>query len=78
MVGLSAWSVLAAKAVAHLTASADRGNPYAQYALGKLYLAGQDVKQDREAAWNWFYRSSEQGNEYAQCFLDHFCRDCYI
>ena len=60
------------KAVAYLTDSANCGNQYAQYALGKLYLAGQDVKQDREAAWNWFYRSAEQGNEYAQFFLDHF------
>ena len=56
----------------YLTASADQGNQYAQYALGKLYLSGRDVKQDRETAWAYFCESAEQGNQYAQFFLDHF------
>ena len=56
----------------YLTASAEQGNQYAQYALGKLYLAGQDVKQDRERAWTYFCESAEQGNPYAAFFLEHF------
>lgn len=60
------------KAVAYLTDSAEHGNQYAQYALGKLYLTGQNVKQDREQAWAYFYESAEQGNEYADFFLEHF------
>ena len=56
----------------YLTFSAEQGNQYAQYTLGKLYLTGQDVKQDREQAWGYFYESAEQGNEYAAFFLKHF------
>ena len=40
--------------------------------LVKLYLTGQGVKQDREQAWAYFYESAEQGNEYADFFLEHF------
>ena len=46
-------------------------NQYAQYALGKLYLSGQDVARDPEQAYNWFWESAAQGNEYAQFFLEH-------
>ena len=60
------------KAVAYLTESAQQGNQYAQYTLGKLYLTGQDVQQDRKLAWTYFYESAEQGNQYANFFLDHF------
>ena len=58
----------------YLTASAEQGNQYAQYTLGKLYLTGQDVQQDREQAWAYFYESAEQGNEFAQFFVDHFAQ----
>ena len=40
--------------------------------MGKLYLTGEDVAQDREQAYRWFWESASQGNEYAQFFLDHF------
>ena len=60
------------KAIGCLTASAERGNQYAQYALGKLYLTGRDVPRDREAAWRWFTQSADQGNAYAQFFLDRW------
>ena len=56
----------------YLTESAEHGNQYAQYALGKLYLTGQGVKQDRERAWTYFYESAERGNESADFFLEHF------
>ena len=60
-----------AGAVRWLTESAEQGNQYAQYALGKLYLLGRDIPQDREASVRWFTLAAEQGNEYAQYFLDH-------
>ena len=56
----------------HLTASAEQGNQFAQYALGKLYLDGREVLQDPDQAWDWFSAAAEQGNEYAQFFLAHF------
>lgn len=33
---------------------------------------GQDIPQDREQAFYWFTQSAEQGNEYAQFFLDRW------
>lgn len=60
-----------AEAVRLFTASAEQGNPYAQYALGKLYLLGKEVPVDKEAAARWFTLSAAQGNEYAQYFVDH-------
>ena len=56
------------EAVRCLTASAEAGNQYAQYALGKLYLD----RQDGEEAYYWFSQSADQGNEYAQFFLDRW------
>ena len=53
-----------------LTASAEQGNQYAQYALGKLYLLCHDVKRDKEIAEHWLLASAAQGNIYAQFFLE--------
>ena len=61
-----------AKAVEYLSDAAQGGNQYAQYALGKLYLTGEDVAQDRNQDYSWFWESAYQGNEYTQFFLDHF------
>ena len=33
---------------------------------------GQEVEQDRETAIYWFTQSADQGNEYAQFFLDRW------
>lgn len=46
--------------------AADLGNPYGQYMLGKLYLARGDLTQ----GLSWMRRSAEQGNDFAQFFLD--------
>lgn len=59
-------------ALIYLEAAATQGNQYAQYALGKLYLLGQDVARDRDLARKWLTLSAEQGNQYAQFFLDRF------
>ena len=45
---------------------------YAQYALGKVYLIGKDVQQDKEPAYDYFLKSAEQGNIYAAYFLEHW------
>ena len=51
--------------------AAETGLDCAQYALGKLYLMGRYIPQDRESAVHWFTLAVEQGNEYARYFLDH-------
>ena len=58
-------------AIRWLTAAAEQGNQYAQYALGKLYLLGKEVPKDRSSASKWFQLAADQGNEYAQYFLKH-------
>ena len=58
------------KAAEWFTRSAEAGNQYAQYMLGKLYLTGQGVTQDQVHAMVWFSRSAAQGNQYAQFFLE--------
>ena len=60
-----------AEPVRWLTASAEQGNQYAQYALGKLYLLGKEVPKDRSSAIKWFQLAADRGNEYAQYFLEH-------
>ncbi|MDR0491659.1 MAG: relaxase MobL [Oscillospiraceae bacterium] len=63
------------QAVSLLTQAAEsEPDSYASYVLGKLYLMGSDIPRDREKARYWLERSAEQGNEYAQFFLDHFDR----
>jgi TPR repeat protein len=48
------------------------GNANAMYVLGKLYLVGEDVPQDKKAALRWFTQSAEQGNTYAQFYTEHW------
>ena len=60
----------AVKAVELLTKSAEQGNQYAQYALGKLYLLGHDVRQDKETAVHWLSAAAAQGNIYAKYLLE--------
>ena len=56
-------------AIFWLEQSADQGNQYAQYALGKLYLSGEDVPKDIPKAILWLEQSASQGNQYAQYAL---------
>ena len=44
----------------------EQDNSYAAYALGKLYLSGEDIPKDIEKALHWLQRSANLGNEYAQ------------
>ena len=54
-----------------MEAAAEKGNSYARYALGKLYLCGKDVPYDKEKAIFYLQASAEQGNMYAQILLEH-------
>ena len=54
--------------------AAECGNPYAQYLLGKLYLSGDGVPQDKDAAYDWFQKAQAQGHEYAGFFMDRIER----
>ena len=48
----------------------EQGNQYAQYALGKLYLSGNKIPQNKEQAAYWLTQSAAQGHRYAQFLLD--------
>lgn len=68
------------RAVEWLTASAEQGNPFADYGLGKLYAEGVLVAADMEKALFYLQRSADAGNAYAQyqlakCYLTEAYRD---
>jgi len=52
------------RAVKFIEIASDNGNQFAQYMLGKLYLLGKYVTEDKEMAKKYFKLSAEQGNEY--------------
>ncbi|TAL27573.1 MAG: sel1 repeat family protein [Alphaproteobacteria bacterium] len=41
--------------------SANQGNPFSQYAVGRLYDEGHGVKQDYAEAAKWFHKAAGQG-----------------
>lgn len=58
------------KAVDYFEKSADRNN-WSSYQLGRLYLFGAEgLEKDKEKAIEWFTKSANDGNEYAQAMLD--------
>ncbi len=58
----------------YLVEEANNGDQYAQFSLGKLYLTGEGVMRDKEEAIKWLSLSAEQGNEYAENFLNSIDR----
>ena len=46
--------------------AAKQGDPYSQFKLGELYLAGDVMEQNKNEAVNWYMKAAEQGNENAQ------------
>lgn len=45
-------------------------NHWASYQLGRIYLFGaKDIERDKEKAVEWFTKSANDGNEYAQAIL---------
>ena len=58
------------KAVDCFEKSADK-NVWSSYQLGKIYLFGAaGLTKDKEQAIEWFTKSANDGNEYAQAILD--------
>ena len=58
------------KAVNYFGRSADK-NHWASYQLGRIYLFGAEgFTKDKEQAIEWFTKSANDGNEYAQAMLD--------
>lgn len=58
------------KAVNYFEKSADK-NHWASYQLGRIYLFGAEgFTKDKEQAIEWFTKSANDGNEYAQAMLD--------
>jgi uncharacterized protein len=61
--------VEAAKWFARGVASAESGNPIAQYRLSQLYRSGRGVERNEATAMMWLNRSAELGNASAQADL---------
>ncbi|WP_312812910.1 MobP3 family relaxase [Sedimentibacter sp.] len=62
------------RAIEFLETASDNGNQFAQYMLGKLYMLGKYVSEDKEMAKKYFTLSAQQGNEYAKLFLENMDR----
>ncbi|MGD9679875.1 MAG: hypothetical protein AB7W16_01710 [Candidatus Obscuribacterales bacterium] len=61
----------ASQAVAMLESMAVAGSPNAPYELGKAYLKGDGVKEDKTKAFSWFYKAAKLGNGNASYELAH-------
>ena len=62
------------KAVNYFENCADK-NHWASYQLGRIYLFGaKDIERDKEKAVEWFTKSANDGNEYAQDLLENMER----
>ena len=62
------------KAVNYFEKSADK-NHWASYQLGRIYLFGAEgFTKDKEQAIEWFTKSANDGNEYAQAMLDNISK----
>lgn len=62
------------KAVDCFEKSADK-NVWSSYQLGKIYLFGAaGLTKDKEQAIEWFTKSANDGNEYAQAMLDNISK----
>lgn len=62
------------KAVNYFGRSADK-NHWASYQLGRIYLFGAaELTKDKEQAIEWFTKSANDGNEYAQAMLDNISK----
>lgn len=61
-------------AVDYFENGADK-NHWASYQLGRIYLFGaKDIERDKEKAIEWFTKSANDGNEYAQAMLDNISK----
>ncbi len=68
LVGLAALGLLASCHDA-LTRRAERGDPWAQFALGQRYAHGEGVPRDFRKAVEWYRKAARQGHPAAQYSL---------
>ena len=62
------------KAVNYFENCSDK-NHWASYQLGRIYLFGAaGLTKDKEQAIEWFTKSANDGNEYAQAMLDNISK----
>ena len=59
----------------YLHRSAEAGNQYAQYLLGKLLFNGDTIPKDIDSGIEYLMRSAEGGNQYAQYMLGKIFSD---
>ena len=57
------------KGFALLKESADEGNPYAQYRLGKMMIKGNMCDKEIRSGIYWLEQSIRQGNQWAEYYL---------
>jgi TPR repeat protein len=48
---------------------AEKGNADAEVEIGQLYLSGEGVEYNRQAATEWFYKAAQQGNAEGQYWM---------
>ena len=61
----------AGKAVGFFELSAEQGNTYAEYQLGKMYCFGEGVPQDLEVGSTWLKSAANHGNPHAAPLLQY-------
>ncbi len=59
------------RAISMFELSAEQGNHFAEYQLGKIYCYGHGVTQDIDLGIKWLQASGDHGNEYAASLLQH-------
>ena len=61
-------------AVKYWTLSANKGHAKAQLNLGIMYYKGLGVEQNKIYTYNWWIKSSMNGNANARKYLEGLCR----
>ena len=61
--------------ISKLKQSAEKGNPAAQWALGRRYRNGRGVPKDDKQAAKWFRQAADQGDAMAQYTLGYMCEN---
>ncbi len=59
------------RAISMFELSAEQGNYFAEYQLGKIYCYGNGVPQNTELGIQWLQASADHGSEYAASLLQH-------
>ncbi len=59
------------RAISMFELSAEQGNHFAEYQLGKIYCYGKGVPQDMDLGIKWLQASADHGNEYAASLLQY-------